>query len=344
MFRAGSGNSDVLKKILLLLAVVLVLTGMTARYGWERYSTFLQTPLDTPLDGQVFQLEPGTAGIEIVNQLALLGLTRPGWEWRLLMRLEPHLYRAGEYRLEAGITPREVLGKLASGQVIQYRFTLVEGWTFRQLAAALAENTELDHEFDLKAPPQWPTVFSGLDMEHPEGWFLPETYQFTRGDSDRDVLVRAHTAMEQALEKAWESRDPDLPIDSQYELLILASIIEKETSLDEERGQVAGVFTRRLQKGMRLQTDPTVIYGLGASFDGDIRRRDLQTDTPYNTYTRHGLPPTPIAMPGKASLMAAARPTPGDALFFVADEHGGHTFSATLEAHQEAVKKLMERN
>jgi len=150
--------------------------------------------------------------------------------------------------------------------------------------------------------------------------------------------------MQQALAAAWELRIEDLPIDSPYELLILASIIEKETSLDEERGRVAGVFTRRLQKKMRLQTDPTVIYGLGGSFDGDIRRRDLQTDTPYNTYTRHGLPPTPIAMPGQASLMAAARPTPGNDLYFVADGNGGHTFSATLEAHQNAVNKLVERN
>jgi UPF0755 protein len=344
MSRAGSSSSEVLKKILLLVAAALFLLGLSAWYGWERYGKFLQTPLDIPAGGLVFQLEPGTAGVDIVNQLGLLGVTQPGWEWRLLMRLEPHLYRAGEYRLESGIKPQEILGKLSSGQVIQYRITLVEGWTFQQFAAALAGNTVLKHELDLESPSQWPLVASSLGIAHPEGWCLPETYQFTRGDSDRGVLVRAHAAMEQALEEAWESRIEDLPFDSRYELLILASIIEKETSLDEERGPVAGVFTRRLQKGMRLQTDPTVIYGLGDSFDGDIRRRDLQTDTPYNTYTRHGLPPTPIAMPGKASLMAAARPAPGDALFFVADGHGGHTFSATLEAHREAVKKLMERN
>ena len=333
-----------LKKILLLLAAVLLLLGLSARYGWERYSSFLQVPLNIPTSGQVFQLERGTTGVDIVLQLGLLGLTRPGWEWRLLMRLEPHVYRAGEYRLEAGMTPQQALGKLSSGQVIQYRVTLVEGWTFLQFAAALVDNTVLKHEYDLEAPAQWPHVSAALGIDHPEGWFLPETYQFTRGDSDRDVLVRAHAAMQQALAEAWELRIEDLPIDSPYELLILASIIEKETSLDEERGRVAGVFTRRLQKKMRLQTDPTVIYGLGDSFDGDIRRRDLQTDTPYNTYTRHGLPPTPIAMPCQASLLAAALPTPGDELYFVADGNGGHTFSATLEAHQNAVNKLAERN
>ena len=182
------------------------------------------------------------------------------------------------------------------------------------------------------------------ELKHPEGWFLPETYQFTRGDSDRDILVRAHASMQQALAEAWNQRDDDLPLESPYELLILASIIEKETSLDEERAQVAGVFTRRLKKRMRLQTDPTVIYGMGESFDGDIRRRDLKADTPYNTYTRHGLPPTPIAMPGKASLLAAARPAAGEVLFFVADGKGGHTFSATLEEHQAAVNKLIGKD
>ena len=344
MFRVGWNNNDVLKKILLLLLAVLLLLGVSARYGWERYSAFLQMPLNIPASGQVFQLERGTSGSDIVRQLGQLGLTGPGWEWRLLMRLEPHVYRAGEYRLAAGITPQQVLEKLSSGQVVQYRVTLVEGWTFLQFATVLAENTVLKHELDLEARSQWPRVADALGVDHPEGWFLPETYQFTRGDSDRDLLLRAHAAMQQALAEAWELRIEDLPIDSPYELLILASIIEKETSLDEERARVAGVFTRRLQKKMRLQTDPTVIYGLGESFDGDIRRSDLQTDTPYNTYTRHGLPPTPIAMPGRASLMAAARPTPGDALYFVADGNGGHTFSATLEAHQAAVNKLIERN
>jgi UPF0755 protein len=331
----------VLKKILLLSLVLLLLLGLSGWYSWDRYGSFLRSPLEIPAGGQVYQLEPGTGGIDIVNQLGLMGLTRPGWEWRLLMRLEPHVYRTGEYLLEAGATPQEVLAKLSSGQVIQYRITLVEGWVFQQFAAALTENPVLIHELDLTAPP---LVSPVLGIEHPEGWFLPETYQFTRGDTDRDILVRAHDAMTQALEEAWESRLEDLPIESPYQLLILASIIEKETSLDDERGRVAGVFIRRLQKGMRLQTDPTVIYGLGDSFDGDIRRRDLQADTPYNTYTRRGLPPTPISMPGKASLMAAAQPAPGTELYFVADGKGGHTFSATLEAHQAAVKKLVERN
>lgn len=332
-----------MKKALLAMALLCAALGVFAWQGWERYQRFLLTPLTISGNTQVFLLEKGTTGIEIIDDLVALEMTQAGWQWRLLMRLQPNVYRAGEYLLATGITPPQLLHKLASGEVRQYRVTLVEGWTFRQFANALAQNPVLLHEYNLADPTSWEAVCSALGIDHPEGWFLPETYQFTRGDEDRDILVRAHEAMKQALNEAWSARDEDLPITSAYELLILASIIEKETSLDEERRQVAGVFMRRLNKGMRLQTDPTVIYGLGESFDGDIRRRDLQADTDYNTYTRHGLPPTPIAMPGRDSLMAAARPAPGDALFFVANGQGGHTFSATFEAHQEAVKKLIER-
>jgi len=331
-----------MKYILWFLVLICILSGVFAWQGWERYQEFLRTPLSISGEGQIFLLEPGTPGSEIIRQLGAQGLTRPGWEWRLLMRLEPVVYRAGEYRLEAGTTPRELLAKLSSGAVVQYRFTLVEGWTFKQFTAALEANPVLTHQIDLAGGSRDAAAFLGL--EHPEGWFLPETYQFTRGDSDRDILARSHAAMVQALDEAWNFREDDLPIDSPYELLILASIVEKETALDAERPLVAGVLTRRLKKGMRLQTDPTVIYGLGDAYDGDIRRRDLQTDTAYNTYTRSGLPPTPIAMPGRASLAAAARPASGEALYFVADGKGGHTFSETLEAHQQAVNKLTGKN
>jgi UPF0755 protein len=334
----------VTKKILLSAALILLLSGAAGWLGWERYQQFLHTPLNIPGEGLVFNLEPGASGAEIVRQLSLLGLTRPGWEWRILMRLEPHVYQVGEYRLEAGMLPEDVLRSLSSGEVVQHRITLVEGWTFRQFAAALRANEVLEHELDLDAGPQWKLVAEALGVDHPEGWFLPETYQFTRGDSDRDILARAHQSMKTELEKAWSSRDLDVPVASPYQMLILASIIEKETALNEERGRIAGVFTRRLKEKMRLQTDPTVIYGMGESYDGNIRRKDLQADTPYNTYTRHGLPPTPIAMPGRASLMAAAHPEEGEALYFVANGNGGHTFSATLEEHQAAVRKLLERN
>jgi UPF0755 protein len=336
-------DRKILGRYLLVACLALLLAGAGSWLLWERYQQFLDTPLDIDTGDHVFVLAPGSTGFDIVRTLDEQGLTRQSWKWRVLMRLEPHVYRSGEYRLAAGMLPRDVLEELASGRVIQYRLTLVEGWTFSQVAALIDANEVLEHRFALSDPEQRSDVLSALDLEHPEGWFLPETYQFSRGDSDVDILERAHRSMREELSQAWASRDEELPLDSPYELLILASIIEKETGLEEERGQIAGVFTRRLKKGMRLQTDPTVIYGLGDGFDGDIRRRDLQTDTPYNTYTRHGLPPTPIAMPGRASLQAAAQPADGETLYFVADGHGGHTFSVTLEEHQAAVNRLLGR-
>ena len=325
------------------LLSLLLLAALAAWQVTARYRAFLETPLDLPPEGHRFELKPGSRGSDIVHQLAAEGFTRPGWRWKLLMRLEPHVYRSGEYQLEPGMRPQRVLETIAAGQVVQYRVTLVEGWTFAQLADRLQASEVLEHRADLSDPANWPDLLSALDIEHPEGWFLPETYQFTRGDSDLDILARAHRSMRAELEQAWAARADGLPLQSPYELLILASIVEKETALDSEREEIAGVFVRRLRKGMRLQTDPTVIYGLGESFDGDIRRRDLEADTPYNTYTRGGLPPTPIAMPGRASLWAAARPADGESLYFVADGRGGHTFSTTLEEHQAAVNKLLGR-
>jgi len=331
----------VLRRTLLIAAALLLLLGAAGWVVWGKYQRFLQTPLDFPVAGAVFVVAPGSRGADIVSQLADRTFTRQGWEWRLLMRLEPQVYRAGEYRLEAGLRPRDLLRKFAGGWVVQHRFTLVEGWTFLQVVTALADVPEIVRRLDPAEPAGWPEALAELGLDEPEGWFLPETYSYTLGDSDVDILARAHRAMQDALALAWASRDDGLPLETPYELLILASIIEKETGVEDERAHIAGVFIRRLQKGMRLQTDPTVIYGLGTSFDGDIRKRDLRTDTPYNTYTRHGLPPTPIAMPGRASLLAAAHPAPGEALYFVADGKGGHTFSNTLEEHQAAVNVLL---
>ncbi len=235
-----------------------------------------------------------------------------------------------------------MLDRIVAGRVIQYPLTIVEGWTFRQLRQALA------------AHPQLTQTLAGLsDAEimarlgrpgaHPEGWFLPDTYHFPKGFTDEAFLRRALTAMEQRLTQVWERRAPDTPLNDPYQALVLASIIEKETGVAAERAEIAGVFARRLRLGMRLQTDPTVIYGLGEAFDGNLRRRDLEADTPYNTYTRPGLPPTPIALPGLAALEAAAQPAAGDALYFVADGQGGHVFSRTLEEHHRAVRRYQQR-
>jgi UPF0755 protein len=337
-----------MKRILVVTGILGFLLVFAVFLVSQKYQRFLDTSLSMPVNGFVIQIQPGTSGSTIIKRLAGFGFTRDSWQWRLLMRLEPPSIKIGEYRLENELLPRELLQLLSSGAVVQYRFTLVEGWTFNQLQQALAgeevlqqasRRTTMDAGDDSDS-----ILLSDLGIDHPEGWFFPETYQFTRGDSDKDILFRAKKAMDKELGEAWEARIADLPLSSPYELLILASIIEKETGKEEERGQISGVFIRRLQKRMRLQTDPTVIYGMGASFDGNIRRRDLKKDTPYNTYTRFGLPPTPIAMPGRSSLIAAARPAPGETLYFVADGTGGHTFSVTLQDHINAVNRLNKRN
>ncbi len=337
-----------MRRFLLIASTLVLLSILAGFFSYQKYQEFLDTGLNLPTGGLVFQVEPGLSGSMIIKRLSESDFTRDSWHWKLLMRLEPPVIKVGEYQLLTAMLPRDLLQLLSSGDVVQYRFTVVEGWTFTQLLEALAANRVLQHSFDRgiahSGEDSYLPMLSNPGFDHPEGWFFPETYQFTRGDSDAHILERAHGAMNTELAQAWASRLTGLPLKSPYELLILASIIEKETGLDEERGQIAGVFIRRLQKGMRLQTDPTVIYGMGDAFDGNIRRRDLKTDTPYNTYTRFGLPPTPIAMPGRASLLAAANPVTGDALYFVADGSGGHTFSVTLQQHSEAVNRVNKKN
>lgn len=246
--------------------------------------------------------------------------------------------QAGEYHIPPGMLPNELLDMLVAGKVVQYSFTLVEGWNTRQLLAALKQNPDITHTLKTEDARQLMQEL-GLDKQHAEGWFFPDTYHFVRDTSDKALLKRASAAMRTQLDEQWQQRDSGLPYENVYQALIMASIIEKETGVAEERQKISGVFVRRLQKGMRLQTDPTVIYGIGESYDGNIRRKDLRTDTPYNTYTRGGLPPTPIAMPGLAAIHAALHPADGDSLYFVASGGGAHVFSSTLEQHNEAVIK-----
>ncbi len=247
-----------------------------------------------------------------------------------------HRIQAGEYAFAPGITPQQLLDKLVRGEVIQHRFTLVEGWTFRQLLMALNAQPALRHTLAGLDDGQIMTAL-GFPGEHPEGRFLPETYAFVRDTPDIALLKRAHAAMQTELAQAWANRAPDVPLHSAEEALILASIVEKETALAIERPRIAQVFLRRLQLDMPLQTDPTVIYGLGSAFDGNLRRADLQADTPYNSYRRRGLPPTPICMPGSAALAAVLHPQAGEDLYFVAKGDGSHHFSATFDAHRRAV-------
>jgi UPF0755 protein len=245
--------------------------------------------------------------------------------------------KMGEYLITKKDVPRSLLEKFNQGDVVQHSITLPEGWSFKQMVEEIGQidqfaEDSLLHTLSL-------LTLANIQVEHPEGWFYPDTYSYTSTDSIADLLARAHDKMVRVLDAEWSLRAPDLPYTEPYEALIMASIIEKETGLPSERKQIAGVFVRRLQAGMRLQTDPTVIYGMGDDYQGNIRRSDLKRATPYNTYRINGLPPTPIAMPGRAAINAALHPEPGSALYFVARGDGGHYFSDTLDEHNRAVQK-----
>ena len=333
-----------LRRFLLLVVVVALLA---VAWAWQRQRGFADGPLDGIEAGSSLVVARGDSLDAVLRKLREAGVeTGERLQWQLLARELDAAGRlqVGEYALDAGTTPRALLLAMRDGKVVRRNFTIVEGWNIRDLRAALAkmeslqqDTASLDDAALMKA--------LGHPGQHPEGRFLPETYAWVRGDSDLDILGRAHDAMQKALDAAWASRAPDLPLQSKDEALTLASIVEKETGIAEERPQIAGLFARRLKIGMRLQTDPTVIYGMGAAYAGNIRRSDLTTDTPYNTYTRAGLPPTPIAMPGKAALQAVAHPAEGDALYFVAvgDGSGRHVFSKSLDQHNSAVRDYVQR-
>jgi UPF0755 protein len=329
-----------LMRAVLVLAVLGMLA--VAAAGWWAWRE-----LDAPgpaRDAVIVEVPAGRPLARIAAQLEQAGVLRHArlFEWYGRLSGQAARMRAGEYRFPAGSTPREVMARLVSGEVVLHALTIVEGWTYRQLREAIATHPAVRSTLEDSSDEDLMARL-GRAGEHPEGWFLPETYRFPRGTSDLALLQLAHEAMVRALESAWERRRDPLPLDSPYEALVLASIIEKETGLAEERGQIAGVFVRRLERGMRLQTDPTVIYGLGPEFVGRLRRIHLDGDTLYNTYTRAGLPPTPIALPGRASLEAAVQPLDGRTLYFVATGRpdGSHHFSETLEEHNRAVQRYL---
>lgn len=332
----------------MLLIVLVLLLSMAALGGlaWKDYRSFVDAPMSLN-ESRTIDFPRGTPFKEIVRQLRREKITRGSpFYWKLLARelASSSRLQAGEYSLAPGLSPRGLIEQMAAGKVIQHHFTIVDGWSFRQLRLALANESGLVQSLPGLDDA---TIASRFNLEngHPEGWFLPETYAWVKGESDVDVLRRSHAAMRKALDRLWPGRDQAVPLKTPYEALILASIIEKETGIGHERAQISGVFARRLRIGMRLQTDPTVIYGIGESYDGNIRRRDLDTDTPYNTYTRGGLPPTPIALPGLPALQAALHPDAGNTLYFVAygDGSGRHEFSASLDEHNRAVARYLVR-
>lgn len=321
----------------LVLLVLLAAAGALV-YGWLDFSRFVQAPLAVQ-GTQSIDVGRGSNLKEVVAQLRAQGITgaHPLY-WRALaeqLRVAGRLH-AGEYALTPGMTPRDLLSNMAAGKVLQRNFTIVDGWTFRELRQALTKADKLRQDGAGLDDAQVMEKI-GAAGEAPEGRFLPETYAYVKGDSDLDILKRAHAAMARTLDGLWAQRDKDLPLASPYEALILASIVEKETGRADERPRIAGVFVRRLRAHMLLQTDPTVIYGMGESYAGNIHRSDLTTDTPYNTYTRQGLPPTPIALPGRPAIEAALHPAGGSELYFVARGDGSHVFSSTLEEHNRHV-------
>jgi len=323
-----------LLKTVFLLGALALLAFAAAGWWW------INQPLRLPAATVDFSVEPGTlpravaqgvrdAGVDVDPDLLYAWFRISGQGRRI---------KAGSYELETGITPRRLLSKLARGEESLRAITLVEGWTFRQVRAALAKEESLKHDtagLDDAAV----MALLGRAGQHPEGRFFPDTYAYSRGSTESHLLERAMRAMDRRLEAAWAQRTPQAAVKSPEEALILASIVEKETGRGDDRPLVSAVFNNRLRIGMPLQTDPTVIYGMGAAFKGNLRRIDLQTDTPWNTYTRPGLPPTPIAMPGKASLLAAVQPAPGKALYFVSRGDGSSHFSESLNEHNRAVDK-----
>ncbi|QKT04840.1 endolytic transglycosylase MltG [Ectothiorhodospiraceae bacterium 2226] len=323
-----------------VLSILVLLGGAAAAVLWVDYRTHMHGSLAVE-EAQRLVVAPGSSVQRVARQLHAMGaLERPRY-FVAAARLgdKAHRLQAGEYALEPGLSPAQLLQRMVDGRVVLYPFTIVEGWHFGQLMQAIRNQEFLEQTLPHDAEAIMAAL--GAAGEHPEGRFLPDTYLAPRGTSDLDLLRRAFRAMEVYLEEQWAQRSAGLPIDTPYQALILASIIERETGQVHERHKVAGVFTRRLQLNMRLQTDPTVIYGLGDDYTGRLRRRDLDTDTPYNTYTRHGLPPTPIAMPGRAAIHAALHPEEGEYLYFVSRGDRSHHFSATLQEHNRAVRKYI---
>jgi UPF0755 protein len=321
---------------LLLLLAGAGAAGLWLFQEWQRFGQQTVNQ-DGPM---VLWLAPGTSFSATVRQLETLGTTRNDWRWRLLGRLHKPQLKAGEYLVEPGTTVLELIERIERGEVRSHRFTIVEGWSVAELRRRLASDPRIRPVGRDLAEDELMTRLA-CEGCYAEGRFLPETYFFVRGTSDLEMLARAHQTMNRVLSEIWSSRQPDLPLDEPDDLLVLASIVERETGQASERARVAGVFVRRLEIGMRLQTDPTVVYGLDDDFDGRIRRVHLRTDHPWNTYTRHGLPPTPIALPGRAALEAAAHPAEGTSLYFVSRGDGTHQFSDTLAEHNAAVDRYI---
>ncbi len=319
-----------------VLVVVLAAAAVGGIFYYEKQElTFFPAPL-------TFDLKSGSSLRTVARDLSAAGVIGEPLLFELIGRLHgnaPHI-KAGNYEFESPTTPLKVLQKITRGDATQVAIRFIDGWTFKQMRAALDTHDAVKHD-TLGMSNEAIARKLGIADAQPEGWFFPESYHFSRGASDLAILRRAQRLMQTHLNAQWGKRAANHPLATSYEALILASIVEKETGKASDRAMVASVFVNRLRIGMRLQTDPTVIYGMGDAFDGNLRRRDLQADTPWNTYTRGGLPPTPIAMPGLASIQAALNPADSKMLYFVARGDGSSQFSRNLDEHNAAVKKYI---
>ncbi len=341
----------VLKRIIVLLMVVI--TVVFALCYWQ-VNQFLNRPVSEQSESVVIEIPSGSSAQQVANLLHQKGfLSSPKWfTWYLRYQKKHHLLKAGEIIIQPHWRVDELIEHLIKGQTVQYPVTLIAGQTVQQALqsiqalpkikktlnlndlSALQSRLKLEDRLPEKSLVKYP--YANL-----EGWLLPETYHYQAGDTDQQIILRAHKALKQYLESAWKTREKGLPIKTPYEALILASIVEKETGIASERAKIAGVFVNRMRRGMRLQTDPTVIYGIGMSYDGNIRKRDLREKTLYNTYKIDGLPPTPIALPSKEAIYAVMHPEKTKALYFVAKGGGEHYFSTTLVEHNRAVRKYL---
>ncbi|NGZ86995.1 endolytic transglycosylase MltG [Duganella aceris] len=323
-----------IKKII-SLCILLALAGGGYFMYWSQ-----QPIIDAGAEAIDFTVIPGSGAHAAGQQIAEAGVPIRPLLFNLLARMtnKSSKIKAGSYELKPGTTPMRLIDQLARGEFAQEQLTIIEGWTFRQMRAAIAAHKGLKHDTVALSDLEVMNAI-GSDYKDAEGLFFPDTYLFAKGASDLQIYKQAHAMLLTRLREAWDKRDPQLPYKTPYDALTMASIVEKETGQKSERGMIAGVFVNRLRIGMMLQTDPTVIYGMGLKYEGKIRKKDLETDTPYNTYTRSGLPPTPIALPGVQSLTAALAPAKTPALYFVSKGNGTSKFSDNLDDHNRAVNK-----
>ncbi|MFJ4144801.1 endolytic transglycosylase MltG [Pseudomonas sp. NPDC089734] len=328
-----------IRKIVVLLEIVVVLAGLTLGFAWWKQREALNQPLNVAGE-QLLDVPAGSSPSGVLNRLQADGVIKDAFWLRLYWRfnLAEQPLHSGEYRMSPGMDVQALFGVWKRKEVVQYSLTLVEGWNFRQVRAALAKQPKLEQTLAGLSDSELMARLGHADV-FPEGRFFPDTYRYVRGMTDAELLKQAYNRLEDVLEEEWGKRAADVPYTDPYQALIMASLVEKETGVPRERGEIAGVFVRRLGLGMLLQTDPTVIYGLGERYNGKLTRAHLKEATPYNTYVIAGLPPTPIALAGREAIHAALNPVSGSSLYFVAKGDGSHVFSDDLDAHNAAVRE-----